>query len=108
MQAQAALKAGGVAVRVVSMPCTRRFNRQPASWKKQVLPPESCRVAIEAGQTDFWHKYVGLDGEVIGIDEFGASAPAPVLYEHYGLTADNLVQTVLRTIVSAGGSDGDF
>jgi transketolase len=108
MQAQAALKAGGVAVRVVSMPCTRRFNRQPASWKKQVLPPESCRVAIEAGQTDFWHKYVGLDGEVIGIDEFGASAPAPVLYEHFGLTADNLVQTVLRTIVSSGGSDGDF
>ncbi len=108
MQAQAVLKAGGVAVRVVSMPCTRRFNRQPASWKKQVLPPDIGRVAIEAGQTDFWHKYVGLDGEVLGIDEFGASAPAPALYEHYGLTADKLVQTVLRSIVSAGGSDGDF
>ncbi len=108
MQAQAILKAGGDAVRVVSMPCTRRFDRQPASWKKQVLPPDVCRVAIEAGQTDFWHKYVGLDGDVLGIDEFGASAPAPALYEHFGLTAENLVQTVLRTIVSAGGSDGDF
>ncbi|PKO36613.1 MAG: transketolase [Betaproteobacteria bacterium HGW-Betaproteobacteria-6] len=108
MQAQAILKAGGVAVRVVSMPCTRRFDRQSSTWKKLVLPPEVCRVAIEAGQTDFWHKYVGLDGDVLGIDEFGASAPAPVLYDHYGLTADNLAQTVLRTIVSAGGSDGDF
>ncbi len=108
MQAQQALAAQGVAVRVVSMPCTRRFDRQPSAWKKQVLPPEVCRVAIEAGQTDFWRKYVGLDGEVLGIDEFGASAPAPALYQHFGLTADNLVQTVLRSIVSAGGSDGDF
>ncbi len=108
MQAQAKLKAGGVAVRVVSMPCTRRFDRQPASWKKAVLPPEVCRIAIEAGQTDFWRKYVGLDGDVLGIDQFGASAPAAALYEHFGLTADNLTQTVLRAIVSAGGSDGDF
>ncbi len=108
MQAQQALAAQGVAVRVVSMPCTRRFDRQPSAWKKQVLPPEVCRVAIEAGQTDFWRKYVGLDGEVLGIDEFGASAPAPALYQHFGLTADKLVQTVLRSIVSAGGSDGDF
>ncbi|MBS4020182.1 MAG: transketolase [Dechloromonas sp.] len=108
MAAQAALAAQGIGVRVVSMPCTRRFDRQPSSWKKLVLPPDICRVAIEAGQTDFWHKYVGLDGEVLGIDEFGASAPAPVLYDHYGLTADNLARTVLRTIVSAGGSDGDF
>ena len=108
MQAQQTLAAQGVAVRVVSMPCTRRFDRQPSAWKKQVLPPEVCRVAIEAGQTDFWRKYVGLDGEVLGIDEFGASAPAPALYQHFGLTADKLVQTVLRSIVSAGGSDGDF
>ena len=108
MQAQQALAAQGVAVRAVPIPCPRRFARQPSAWKKQVLPPEVCRVAIEAGQTDFWRKYVGLDGEVLGIDEFGASAPAPALYQHFGLTADNLVQTVLRSIVSAGGSDGDF
>jgi len=108
MQAQAALRAQDIAVRVVSMPCTRRFDAQPVVWKHQVLPPEVCRIAIEAGQTDFWHKYVGTDGEVLGIDDFGASAPAGALYEHFCLTVDHLVQTVLRTIVSANGSDGDF
>ena len=108
MQAQAALKAQGVPVRVVSMPCTRRFDRQPASWKNAVLPPDIARVAVEAGQTDIWRKYVGLDGEVLGIDEFGESGPAPALYQHFGLTAANLVQTVLRAVVRAGGADGDF
>ena len=108
MQARADLQAQGVAVRVVSMPCTRRFNAQPASWKNAVLPPDIVRIAVEAGQTDFWHRYVGLDGEVLGIDDFGASAPAPVLYEHYGLTPAKLVQSVLRAIVRAGGADGDF
>ena len=108
MQAQAALKAQGVPVRVVSMPCTRRFDRQPASWKNAVLPPDIARVAVEAGQTDIWRKYVGLDGEVLGIDEFGESGPAPALYLHFGLTAANLVQTVLRAVVRAGGADGDF
>ncbi|WP_434513714.1 transketolase [Dechloromonas sp. ARDL1] len=108
MQAQAELRKQGVPVRVVSMPCTRRFDRQPASWKNAVLPPEIARVAVEAGQTDIWRKYVGLDGEVLGIDEFGESGPAPALYQHFGLTAANLVQTVLRAIVRAGGADGDF
>jgi len=108
MQAQQMLKTQGVAVRVVSMPCTRRFDRQPSSWKNSVLPAMIARVAVEAGQTDIWRKYVGLDGEVLGIDEFGASAPAPALYQHFGLTSECLVQTVLRAIVSSGGSDGDF
>jgi transketolase len=108
MQAQAMLATQGVAVRVVSMPCTQRFDRQPAAWKKQVLPPEVCRIAVEAGHPDFWRKYVGLDGEVLGIDTFGASAPAAALYEHFGLSAGHLVQAVLRTIASSGGSDGDF
>ncbi len=108
MQAQAELRKQGVPVRVVSMPCTRRFDRQPACWKNAVLPPEIARVAVEAGQTDIWRKYVGLDGEVLGIDEFGESGPAPALYQHFGLTAANLVQTVLRAIVRAGGADGDF
>jgi len=108
MQAQAELKALGVSARVVSMPCTQRFDRQPSAWKKQVLPGDVCRIAIEAGHPDLWRKYVGLDGEVLGIDSFGASAPAPALYEHYGLTAKHLVQTVLRTIASSGGNDGDF
>ncbi len=108
MQAQAALKAQGVPVRVVSMPCTRRFDRQPAKWKNAVLLPDVARVAVEAGQTDIWRKYVGLDGEVLGIDEFGESGPAPALYKHFGLTVENLVQTVLRAVVRSSGSDGDF
>jgi len=108
MEAQATLKAQGIGVRVVSMPCTRRYDAQSSGWKKKVLPPEVCRISVEAGQTDFWHKYVGTDGEVLGIDEFGESAPAPALFERFGLTTDHLVQTVLRTIASYGGNDGDF
>ena len=104
MQAQAALKDKGVSVRVVSMPCTRLFDRQSADWKKQVLPAGVCRVAIEAGHTDFWRKYVGLDGQVLGLDEFGESAPAPALFEHFGLTVEHLVQTVERTIAGFGGN----
>jgi len=108
MQAHAELKKQGVSTRVVSMPCTQRFDRQPAAWKKQVLPSDVCRIAIEAGHPDLWRKYVGLDGEVLGIESFGESAPAPKLYEHFGLTVDHLVETVLRTIASSGGNDGDF
>ena len=108
VEAQAKLKAEGISVRVVSMPCTNLFDRQPAGWKKKVLPPGVCRIAIEAGHTDFWRKYVGLDGEVLGIDQFGESAPAPALFEHFGLTAEHLMQAVSRTIASYNGEDGDF
>jgi len=108
MQAQAELKKQGVSTRVVSMPCTQRFDRQPAAWKKQVLPSDVCRIAIEAGHPDLWRKYVGIDGEVLGIESFGESAPASALYEHFGLTVGHLVETVLRTIASSGGNDGDF
>ena len=108
MEAQAELKARGVSVRVISMPCTRVFDRQSAAWKQQVLPAAVGRVAIEAGQTDFWRKYVGLDGEVLGIDQFGESAPAPALYEHFCLTAEHLVQAALRTIARYNGDSGDF
>ncbi len=99
LAARAALQAAGIAVRVVAMPCTRRFDAQPADWKRSVLPPGLPRIAIEAGQTDFWHKYVGPDGIVLGIDTFGESAPAAALYEHFGLTAGALadaVRTALR------------
>ena len=108
VEAQAKLKAEGISVRVVSMPCTNLFDRQPAGWKKKVLPPGVCRIAIEAGHTDFWRKYVGLDGEVLGIDQFGESAPAPALFEHFGLTTEHLMQAVSRTIASYNGEDGDF
>ena len=69
------------------------FDRQDAAYREAVLP-NACRrrVAIEAGVTDFWRKYVGLDGAVIGIDRFGASAPAEALFPHFGFTVDNVVQ----------------
>jgi transketolase len=82
----------GDGVRVVSMPSTDVFDRQDAAYREVVLP-KACRkrVAIEAGVSDFWRKYVGLDGAVIGIDTFGASAPIEALMPHFGFTVDNVV-----------------
>jgi transketolase len=80
-------------VRVVSMPCVEVFERQDAAYREAVLP-KACRkrVAIEAGVTGFWGKYVGLDGAVIGIDSFGASAPAEKLFPHFGITVERLIE----------------
>ena len=89
-----ALAAQGVAVRVVSMPCTDVFDRQDAAYRNSVLPKGLPRVAIEAGVTSFWYKYVGLEGKVIGIDTFGESAPAGVLFKHFGFTTENVVAAV--------------
>ena len=91
VNAAAALTAEGVAVRVVSMPSTDVFDRQDAAYKASVLTRGTPRVAIEAGVTDFWYKYVGLEGAVVGIDTFGESAPAPVLFKHFGFTVENVV-----------------
>ena len=87
-----AAKILGAGVRVVSMPCTQRFDRQSADYREGVLPL-ACRrrIAIEAGVTLGWHKYVGLDGRVIGIDRFGLSAPAPVVFQELGITTDAVV-----------------
>jgi transketolase len=95
MQAMRILGDQGVAARVVSMPCTSVFDAQPIEYREAVLP-SWCRkrVAIEAGVTDFWRKYVGLDGAVIGLDTFGASAPADKLYQHFGITAERTVDAV--------------
>jgi transketolase len=84
----------GDGVRVVSMPSTDVFDRQDAAYRESVLP-NACRkrIAIEAGVTDFWRKYVGLDGAVVGIDSFGASAPIEALMPHFGFTVDNVVAT---------------
>ncbi|WP_229418566.1 transketolase [Pseudoduganella flava] len=89
-----ALRAEGVAVRVVSMPSTDVFDRQDAAYKAAVLGKGLPRVAIEAGVTDFWYKYVGLEGAVVGIDTFGESAPAGVLFKHFGFTVENVVAKV--------------
>jgi transketolase len=92
MQAARELAQAGTAARVVSMPCTNVFDRQPQAYRDSVLPP-ACRkrVAVEAGVTDYWRKYVGLDGRVVGIDTFGASAPADALFKCFGLTVEAVV-----------------
>ena len=92
--AQQTLAEQGVAVRVVSMPSTNVFDRQDATYKASVLPAGLPRIAVEAGTTDGWYKYVGLEGRVIGIDRFGESAPAGELFKNFGITADAVVQAV--------------
>ncbi len=91
LKAQEALKAEGIAARVVSMPSTNEFDKQDAAYKASVLPAGVKRVAIEAGVTDGWYKYVGLDGVVVGLDRFGESAPAPLLFKEFGFTVENVV-----------------
>ena len=91
VKAAAALTEQGVAVRVVSMPSTDVFDRQDAAYKASVLTRGIPRVAIEAGVSDFWYKYVGLEGAVVGIDTFGESAPAPELFKYFGFTVENVV-----------------
>jgi transketolase len=98
MEAQRVLAEKGIAVRVVSMPSTDVFDRQDAAYRKAVLAEGLPRVAIEAGVTDFWRKYVGLEGAVVGIDRFGESAPAGELYAHFGITAEALVAAVEGTL----------
>ena len=92
MEAARRLEADGIKARVVSMPNPNVFERQPLEWREGVLP-SWCRkrVAVEAGVTGYWHQYVGLEGKVIGIDSFGASAPGNVLFEHFGITVDAVV-----------------
>jgi len=94
MEAQKLLAAGGINVRVVSMPSTNVFDKQDQAYKDSVLPKGIRRVAVEAGVTGGWYKYVGLDGAVVGMDCFGESAPAPELFKHFGFTAENVVKAV--------------
>ncbi|MDD5249696.1 MAG: transketolase [Rhodocyclaceae bacterium] len=94
LKAQTELAAKGIAVRVVSMPSTNVFDRQDAAYKESVLPKGLPRVAVEAGVTGGWYKYVGLEGAVIGLDRFGESAPAGVLFKEFGFTVANVVKTV--------------
>jgi transketolase len=94
LKAQEALKADGIAARVVSMPCTNEFDKQDKAYKDSVLLPTVHKVSIEAGVTDGWWKYVGLRGAVIGLDRFGESAPAPLLFKEFGFTVENVVAKV--------------
>ncbi len=96
--AQKALADEGIAVRVISMPSTNVFDRQDAAWRTGVLPAGLPRVAVEAGHTDFWRKYVGAvdggQGAVIGVDTFGESAPAGELFKYFGITSEAVVKAV--------------
>ncbi len=94
MKSQAALKEHNINARVVSMPCTHAFDRQDKAYRDSVLTPGVKRVAIEVGVTDYWAKFVGLDGGYVGINTYGESAPGGVLMEHFGFTVDNVVKTV--------------
>jgi len=98
MAAQKQLADAGIAVRVVSMPSTSVFDRQDATYRDAVLPKGVRRVAVEAGVTDYWRKYVGLEGAVVGLDRFGESAPAGELFKFFGLTAEAVVAAVKRVI----------
>ena len=94
IEAQAALAAEGIATRVVSMPCTNLFDRQSEAYQEMVLPLALPTVAIEAAHPDFWRKYVGRTGEVVGVTSFGESAPAKDLYAHFGITTQHVVAAV--------------
>lgn len=87
-----ALSERGTATRVVSMPCTDLFDAQPASYRSSVLPREcTARVVVEAGVTEFWWRFAGADGRIVGLDRFGESAPAEQLFEHFGFTVQHLL-----------------
>ncbi|HXZ50239.1 MAG TPA: transketolase [Usitatibacter sp.] len=101
LAAQKALGDEGVPVRVVSMPCTAVFDRQDEAWRRSVLPPGLPRASIEAGVTDYWRKYVGLEGATIGVDRFGESAPAADVYKLFGVDAAHLAAAV-RDLVRRG------
>ncbi|MEH6534611.1 MAG: transketolase C-terminal domain-containing protein, partial [Photobacterium frigidiphilum] len=93
-EAYAQLTAEGRKVRVVSMPATDTYDKQDAAYRESVLPSDvTARIAVEAGIADFWYKFVGLDGRIIGMTTFGESAPAGELFKMFGFTVENVVDT---------------
>jgi transketolase len=98
LKAQAILKEEGIAIRVVSMPSTDIFDAQSPAYKSDVLPAGRPRVAVEAGVTSGWFKYVGLEGAVVGLDQYGESAPAGVLFKHFGITAEAVALAVKKVL----------
>ena len=95
------LSAAGRGVRVVSMPCAEVYERQDVEYKESVLPSHIlARVAVEASHQDWWYKYVGLDGRVVGMSSFGESAPGPVLMKEFGFTVENVIDAIEDVILS--------
>ena len=102
MQAANALESRGVGCRVVSMPSTDVFEAQDPEYREAVLPRRiTARVAVEAGTTGLWHKYVGDAGRVVGLDTFGESAPYRDVFEHFGFTVRNVVSAVEASLAQA-------
>ena len=101
IEAAEKLSAAGRGVRVVSMPCAEVFQRQDVEYRESVLPSHLlARVAVEASHQDWWYKYVGLDGRVVGMNSFGESAPGPVLMKEFGFTVENVIEAVEDVILS--------
>ena len=97
--AQQALQEQHIAVRLVSMPCWELFEAQSRDYRDSVLPPSvRARLAVEAGVTQGWHRYVGDQGDVIGVDRFGASAPGPVVMREYGFTVEHVCARALALL----------
>jgi transketolase len=101
VEAKGLLEAEGIAARVVSMPSWEIFDEQPAEYKTSVLPAGVPKLAVEAGSPLGWWKYVGLDGDVIGLDRYGASAPGKIVMEKLGFTAQNVAERA-KKLVKAG------
>lgn len=92
-------KLAGKKVRVVSMPCAEAFMEQDESYRESVLPSAvRARVAVEASHQDYWYKFVGFDGAIIGMSSFGESAPGGELMRHFGFTVENVVETVEKVL----------
>ena len=105
VKAAQVLKEQGLMVRVVSMPCCEIFKQQSPEYRESVLPRAvKLRLAVEAGVSDYWHQWVGSDGEILGLDHFGASAPGPKLYEAFGFTVENIVKKLQKL---TGGKNGN-
>ena len=99
LAARTVLEGEGIPTRVVSMPCWEIFQAQPEAYRQEVLPPAvKARVSIEAGVTFGWERYVGAGGASIGLDHFGASAPAETLFEQFGFTVANVVATAKKLL----------
>jgi transketolase len=99
MNAAKKLTEQGIKIRVVSMPCTDVFDKQDAAYKEAVLPEKiTARLAIEAGKSDTWYKYVGIKGQIIGVDGFGASAPAKEVFAEFGFTEQNVIRIIMNLI----------
>ena len=98
LQAQIKLEQLGIPTQVVSMPNTYKFDQQDKAYRDSVLPANLPRIAIEAGVSDSWYKYVGLNGAIIGINRFGESAPAEELFKEFGFTVDHVVEVVQNLV----------